>query len=64
MTSSGRMQGIRFLRLRICAESSRSITLNKKTLKELNPCLKALLHGSDFVQQNAANYKLTNTIPV
>jgi hypothetical protein len=28
----------------------------------LNPCLKASLHRSDFVLQNVANYKLTNSL--
>jgi len=31
------MQGIRFFLLGICAESSRSIALNMKILKILNP---------------------------
>jgi hypothetical protein len=43
ITSSERMQGIRFPWLGICVESSWSITLNKKTLNNTEPLNKSII---------------------
>jgi hypothetical protein len=60
ITSFGRMQGIRFLWLGICAESSRNITLIMKTLKITKSLYKSIITYKWFCPTECSQLQ-TNT---